>query len=509
MPVNTTPATALAGATNPAPHRARAPRGGAWLWTLLLALVIPIAAGADDLPDIGDSAGALVSPEQERRVGEAFLREAYKYGVVIDDPEVEAYYQGLGQQLAEHVEGYHGSFTFFLVDSDVINAFAAPGGFIGMHSGLIVNTRNESELASVLAHEISHVTQRHAVRANEAMANMSLPMAAAMLGAILVGIANPGAAQGAIAAVGAVQQQYAINFTRANEQEADRIGIQLLERSGFDPQAMATFFERLQTANRYSDPKSFPEFLRTHPVTVNRIAEARERAEKIGEKTHADSPNYRLMRAKLRVLTARDTNRLLDEMETALREGQYDDETAARYGYALALTEAAQYGKARQQLTELARRDPDQPAFRLAIARLEQKSGNFVGALERYDETLRLYPGYKPAQLGHIEALLAARRGSQAREALREYAFIHTPDARYYTLLAEAEDQIGSQVESHIALAEKYFRQGETELALQQLELAQRQPQIDNYQRERVLARIDEIKKDTEDDEKSRRRRGG
>lgn len=473
---------------------------------LALALALPLAADPVALPDIGDSAGALISPEQERRLGRALLREAYRYGVVIDDPEIQGYFQSLGQRLAAHLEDYEGSFTFFLVDAPSINAFAAPGGVIGAHSGLVLESTSESELAAVLAHEISHVTQRHMARSYEAASKMSLPMAAAMLGAILVGIANPDAAQAAVAAVAAGQQQYAINFTRANEQEADRIGIGLLHRAGFDPHAMASFFERMMIANRYSDPKSVPEFLRTHPVTINRIAEARDRAERLAAQKHADSDAYKLMRTKLRVLVSKDPKRLVEEYERELRSGRFEDEQAARYGYALALTRAGEHGKARVQLSELLRADPAQPAFLLAMARLETETGDLPAALERYADALHLYPDSKAVLLGYIETLLIARLGKGARDLLREYAYEHEPDPRYYKLLAEAEEQAGAPVESHIALAEYYFHLGETQMALQQLEIAQRQPAIDYYQRERVLARMDEMKAELETTDREHRR---
>lgn len=473
------------------------------------ALVLAPALAADPvhLPDFGDSAGALISPEQERRLGEAFLRQAHQYGVIVDDPEVEGYFRALGQELAAHVEGHDGSFTFFLIDAPSINAFAAPGGFIGAHTGLILNSTSESELASVLAHEISHVTQRHGARSYEAAAKMSLPMAAAMLGAILIGMANPDAAQAAVMAVAAGQQQYAINFTRANEREADRIGIQLLHRAGFDPHAMATFFERLQIANRYTDPKHFPEFLRTHPVTVNRIAEARERADKLGKGERGDSRAYHLARTRLKVLVAGEPRQLVEQFEQELRRGDFEHADIARYGYALALTRAGEYGKARVQLAELLRAQPEERAFVLARARLEVASGNVPGGLEVYDQAMRLFPGSKAVTLGYVDTLLRAGLGAQARTLLRDYAYEHTMDVRYFKLLAEAEEQAGSPVESHIALAEYYFRLGEAQLALQHLELAQREPGIDYYQRERVLARMDEMKADLEGMERDGRGR--
>jgi len=479
------------------------------LITTWMALACLAPAGAVDLPDLGDSAGAIISPAQERRMGEALMREAHRYGVVVDDPEIQAYFSGLGHELAANAEDYTGGFRFFLIEADSINAFAAPGGYIGAHTGLLLKSRNESELAAVLAHEISHVTQRHGARMVEAASKMSLPMAAAMLGAVLVAAANPEAGQAALAATMAGQQQYAINFTRANEKEADRIGIQLLQRSGFDPDAMASFFERLQLENRYTDPKHLPEYLRSHPVSVNRIAEARQRADKMEEQAHESSLSYYLMREKLRVMTARDLRRLLEQMQADLREGNYPSEDVARYGYALALMRNADYGEARLQLERLLADHPEESAYLLARAELEAQAGNRIGALDRYEQVMQLFPGYKPAALGYFEALLEAGSPERARSLLNDYALHNETGHRYYKLLAEAERRAGSQVESHIALAEYYYRLGEARLAMRQLEIAQREPGIDYYDRERIRARLEEMKSEQQRPEVAGSRRSG
>ncbi len=475
-----------------------------------LALSVALPAPAVDLPDMGDSAGSIISPEQERRLGEGMLREAYRYGVVIDDPEIETWFSGLGHKLAANADSsYDGGFRFFLVEADSINAFAAPGGFIGAHSGLILKSRNESELAAVMAHEICHVTQRHGARMIEAASKMSLPMAIAMLGAIVAAAANPEAGQAALTAVMAGQQQYAINFTRANEKEADRLGIQLLQRSGFDPEAMASFFEQLQLDNRYTDPKHMPEYLRSHPVSVNRIAEARQRTDDMEPQEHRSSLMYYLMREKLRVLTTRDTRLLIEQMEADLQNGNYQSLEVARYGYALALTRNADYDKARVQLDRLLTEQPEEAAFLLARAEVEMRAGNIIGGMDRFEQVAKLFPGYKPAVLGYVKALIDAGEPRQARDLLYDYAYGHDPDQRYYKLLAEAERLSGAPVESYLALAEYYYSLGEVNMAMQQLQIAQREPGIDYYLRERISARLEEIKsanRDPDFDGRMRRR---
>ncbi|MGH8596464.1 MAG: M48 family metalloprotease [Gammaproteobacteria bacterium] len=449
-----------------------------------------------ELPDFGDSAGAYISPEQERQLGQGFMREMRRNAPLVTDEEVEDYIQEIGLKLGRE-SGYYGDFHFFVVESPVINAFAVPGGYIGVHSGLILGSHSESELASVLAHEVSHLTQRHGARMIEAAGKMSLPTMAAYLGAIILAAIDPQAGLGALAAIGAAAQQYQINFTRANEKEADRIGIELLHTAGFDPLAMAKFFERLQLANRYTDPKEIPEYLRSHPVTVNRIAEARERAERMNASVvREDSYQYQLVWHKLNVMSAADPALAKTYYEAMLREGTYQNEAAARYGYALALIEASDFDRARIELKRLLHEQPNISAFQIASARVEQRAGNVPLALTLFDDARRKNPESRAATYGYAGLLSNSGRAIEARQVLRNFGSTENRDPRYYKLLAEAEERIGDLANSHYDLAEFYRAVGEIELAAEQLKLAQAVSDISHYQRMRVDARLDEIEKD-------------
>ncbi|HTT08307.1 MAG TPA: M48 family metalloprotease [Gammaproteobacteria bacterium] len=474
---------------------------------LSLLLGPPFLLAVEELPDMGDSAGALISPEQEHRVGEAFLRDLRSQQKVIDDPESEAYINALGHRLSSMAQGQTNPFTFFVVDSPVINAFAIPGGFIGVHAGLILQTRTESELAAVMAHEISHVTQRHAARMFEAASKLSIPTAVAMLGAIALGVVAPQAGQAALMAVTAGEQQYALNFTRANEQEADTIGMQLLARAGFNPQAMADFFERLQTANRYNDPANVPEFLRDHPVTTNRIADARARAEQYPKRHYEESVAFYLARARLQVLTARNPQDIVRMYADNLRNGQYQVEEAAHYGYALALVAAGEHDKARQELERLSKAAPDEAAYMLALASLDVDDEQYPRALQTYRKVLQLYPDYHPAVLGYARALLSAGRGKEALQTLRDYTRTHDLDPRGYRLLAEAEGQAGDPIESHLSQADYYYISGELPQAIQQVKIVQdKQNNASYYQRERAQAYQEQWQKEFDEQEKERKR---
>ncbi|MGD9604206.1 MAG: M48 family metalloprotease [Gammaproteobacteria bacterium] len=462
----------------------------------------------NDLPDFGDSAGAYISPEQERLLGLSFMRQMRRQAPIVTDEEVEDYIQKVGMELGEH-SGYYGDFHFFVIESSVINAFAVPGGYIGMHSGLILNSQSESEMASVLAHEIAHLTQRHGARMIEAAGKMSIPSMAAFLGAIILSAIDPQAGMGALAAIGAAQQQYQLNFTRANEKEADRLGIELLNTSGFNTESMAVFFERMQLANRYSDPAYIPEYLRSHPVTVNRIAEARERAEKMPSRTvREDSYDYLLVWQKLNVMSAADPAQAKTYYEATLRDRTYKNEAATRYGYALALSEAGDFDRARRELDQLILAQPNITAFRIAYARLEQQAGRLPRALALFDEARKLDPESRAATYGYVSLLSHTGQPEEARRILREFGSAERRDPRFYKLLAEAEERMGDVVNSHYDLAEYYRAVGEVELAAEQLKLAQTVADISHYQRMRVDARLAELEKDLDrmDAERAKRR---
>ncbi|MCL4721143.1 MAG: M48 family metalloprotease, partial [Gammaproteobacteria bacterium] len=310
---------------------------------MLIAPPLPAATG-DDLPDIGSPADSVLSREREQQIGRAIYRSLLDTERVMSDPEIQEYVQDVGQRLASQAQDGGFRFRFFVINDPAINAFALPGGYIGVHSGLLLAAATESELAGVLAHEISHVTQRHISRAVFANQRSSILTMAALFGAILLGAVGGGgdAVTGAIAAAqgAAVQQQ--INFTRANEYEADRVGVGVLAAAGFDPMGMPAFFETLA---RQTGPlaSQAPEFLRTHPVTVTRIAETRGRAAAYPRPAVQDSAGFVLARARIRVLTSPTPEKALGFLLAEPGAGNPDGELGTRYGIALARMEMGQY----------------------------------------------------------------------------------------------------------------------------------------------------------------------
>ena len=460
------------------------------IYIILAIVVIPgftRAASAEDLPDFGDSAGSVISPDFERRLGKSIMRKVYQEPSVIRDPEVESYIQSIGYRLVSNSDENQLPFIFFIINSPQINAFAAPGGVVGVNSAVIINSRTESELAGVLAHEISHVTQRHLARSFEKASQMSMPMAAAMLGSILLAVANPEAGMAALAATQGIGMQSQINFTRANEEEADRVGMQLLVRSGFDPYGMPGFFEQLQNATKYYGRP--PEFLSTHPLTDSRSADTIARAEQYPKKEYKDSINFSLVRAKLIFYAHNNTKEAVKYFEKNLSIANDKDKTPLRYGYALALTADNRYEQAREQIKILLNEDKNNTAYLLAAANLETSQQNYATALGIYQQTYKLYPDYRPVVLGYTKTLLDAKQPAKARELLRNYGRYHEPDIDYYKLLARAEAQTGHAAEAEIANAEYYYLSGDTKLAIDRLKYAQHNLQLDFYQRERMSAR--------------------
>lgn len=469
-----------------------------YICVLLLAVTSPAFAASDglDLPDIGDSSATALTPADEERFGREMMRSIRHSGRLLTDPEVEEYIQQLGYRLVSASEQPAAGFRFFVVSAPSINAFAMPGGYIGIHTGLITASRSESELAGVMAHEIAHVTQHHLARSFERAGQMNLPMTAAVIAAILLGASNPQMGEAALAATMAGSTQMQLDFTRSNEREADRVGIQMLAGAGFDPQGMPGFFERLQQEYRYAST-ALPEFLSTHPVTLDRIADARNRAEQYPAAHAADSLNYQLVQAKLRVLEARNLNVLARQYRDALTDSRGVDAAVERYAYALVLLRQRDYAQGRELLAALRRADPGRIAYLLALAELEAADNRAAVAEQIYREGLQLHPNNGLLTLALAAHLLRGDQHAQASALLREHTRNRTAVPRAYELLADAETRSGNKGIAHIALADYYHSLGETQTAIEQLNLARRSGGMDFYYQSLLEAKLAQFKEES------------
>lgn len=460
--------------------------------SLLLALQPATAlpqSNYDELPSLGDSSGQVISPQQDKALGAAFMRQVRQAGMVLEDTETTAYLSALGHKLAIHSENPGHGFTFFLVNDPGINAFAGPGGYIGVNYGLFLTSESESELAGVMAHEIAHVTQRHLARAFEAQDRMSMPTMAAMLASILIGVTADGSAgAAALMATSAASMQYQINFTRANEKEADSVGIQTLADAGLDPYGMPQFFERLQKSSKLYGSRP-PEFLSTHPVTTNRIAEATSRAESFPRAAQYNNLDFLLIRAKLRIKSFKDPKQVLADYQR-YQGNSGRDSAVDSYEYALLLAVNGRHGEARKIMQQLHDSDPDRITYRLALARILNDEKQFSKAQDVYRSTLDLYPGSLVVIQPYASTLMAADQADKAYQLLLEVSSKNQNSPHVFKLLAQAAGTSGHPLQTHAAMSQYYFLNGFTNQAIEQLKLAAKTSGVTDYQSARIQARI-------------------
>lgn len=454
--------------------------------------VVANAADALALPDIGDSASAVLTPTDQQQIGRDMMRSIRDSGKLIEDPEIENYIQDIGHRLAS-ASPQGGSFNYFVVRDPTINAFAMPGDYIGVNAGLILATQNENQLAAVLAHETAHEIQHHLARSYADAKKMNGPLAAAMVAAILLGSKDPQAGAAAMAATMGGAGDAQLSSSRSHEREADRVGMDLLAGAGFDPYGMPNFFEQLQQHYRFSDG-AMPAFLSDHPVTANRIADARNRAAQYPRVHDVSSVNYHIIKARLRVLGTNDVSALLKQITLELKNGNYSDDIGEHYAYALALEKNGKYTEARQHLLKMLQDDPGRIAYMLLLAEVDAQSKQPAAARALYKHGLGLYPGNALLSLGYAKFMMQQGENKQAAAMLDEFTRMHD-DAppRAYEMLANAEDQSGRKGIAHIALADYYTRIGEIPTAIEQLHLARRGHDLDFYHKSILEAKLNQL----------------
>jgi predicted Zn-dependent protease len=455
---------------------------------LTVLVATPVLSAGAPLPNIGDAGAGSISIEEERQIGRQIVREIDRSGRLLGDPLLDTYLRSLGGRLASRSEAPEFGFDFFAVDDASINAFALPGGYIGVNTGLLLATDTESELAGVLAHEIAHVTQRHIARRVEAGRSLSLTSLAVILGAIAAGMSGAGAevVQGAVMGGSALLQQQQINFTRANEYEADRVGIGVLASAGYDPEGMVSFFDEMGRQNAWAE-RRMPEFLSTHPVSASRMTEARNRARRETVQLRPADRLYPLMHARARVLTTRDARDALQWFEARPRA------TDSRYGRGLALLRLGRHAEALTIGRELVREDDSLVPSWMLVVEAQTGAGDQTGALATLREMRRLFPHDAPVTLAWAEAQLAAGQPGPAHEAVLELLTRERPEPHYYRLLAQAAEAGGSPADSHYWQAEWFVLNGDLFGALDQLRLALATPGLTPFQRARLQARLDRL----------------
>jgi len=495
--------------------------------TLSLALAASLASAQDNrLPDIGSSAGQVITPSQQAEYGAMTLSQLRHYDYVLEDPLIDSWLQGMGNRLGAASDRPQQPFTFFMLKDRQVNAFATLGGYIGLNAGLVLTARSEDEVAGVLSHEVAHVTQSHVLRAVERAERDSLPILLAMLGAIMVaqkagGTSSDDATMAAVMSAQGLMAQRQIDYTRSNESEADRIGIRTLSRGGYDPKAMAVFFERMLSttrSNRGGERERTPEYLLSHPITTTRIGEAKERAAQLaqGPSTSlapgsvSDNPllpgalqlpgtqllrggsgQFDWARERLRVLSATTPAAAINEYERMARAATPTD--PERYGLAFARLQAGQAAAAANELAPLLEKHRGDVWLSLAMAEAEARSGKTVAADTRFEALLDRMPSNRAVALSYAR-MLGERdtpaAGKRAQAVLRPLLGSASSDPIFQQTFARASEIAGDPVRAGEAYAEAAYLNGRPEQALIQLNTLKKRPELDYYARSRIDARI-------------------
>jgi len=439
-----------------------------------------------ELPTLGDPTQQSFSPFNEYLMGKQFYMTLRANVPFIEDLEVDDYVNTLGQRLVSHTDHVDRDFKFFVIDINSINAFAGPDAYLGFHSGLILAAKNESEFAGVMAHEISHVTQRHLARALTESSTNPATMFATILAGILLASQNPDAGAALIYGGQAALIQSQINFTRSNEHEADRIGIRILQEAGINPEGMASFFETLLKNTDSNNLLSQMEYLRTHPLNSTRVAEARNRISEQSRALRDDSLDFQLMRSRILLQTQKDPAQLVKQLADHGETGIVND-----YTLGLAYTANRQFDKAIEKLAQLSRAE-DHPWIKLALADAYLAANQTEQNLKLLQQLNALYPNYLPVSIRYARALIDNQQAKQAILLLNQQLKSQKKAVVYQTLAR------AYFIENNIALAleatsHEYQQEGYLKQAVQQIENALQQSDLPPLTRQRLESRKQDL----------------
>lgn len=456
------------------------------LFIILCAISLP-AYGANTLPDLGHPSERILTPEEEEELGKAFVRALKAQARFVEDELVNDYIDNLGQQLSSHSPEQGRNYQFFLIDANDINAFAGPNATIGINKGLILAATNESQLASVIAHEIAHVTQKHLTRAYQASEDSSLTTIATVLAGILVSSSDPTAGAALVFGGMASGMQQSINFTRSNEYEADRVGIQILDESNINPRGMIEFFETLQSSSLYGSENDI-EYLRTHPLNSARIAEAASRTSQTSASKPKDSLLFQLSRQRLIVANHDNPAELLKDYKPD------NNKPSIQYARGLILLRLDKNNAAIKTFQELQTKHPHL-WYQLSLTDALVKNGQYDQALSRLKKMHDIYPDYLPVTHRYASTLMQNKDYKKSVEIL-ESQLIDGPNSKTYDLLAQSYMGLNQLLKAYTTRAEKFARDGLYEYAIQQLTNAIKLPDISTETIRRLHATIEIYKKE-------------
>lgn len=424
------------------------------------------------LPSLGDRISGLISLDDEYALGREFLRSVRRSSKTIDDPLLYDYLVNATHKLALHSELQDYRLAFIIIDSPELNAFAAPGGIIGVNGGLFLNAATEGEFMSVMAHELAHVSQRHFARSVEDAQRRRIPELATLLASIIIlGTSNSDAGSAAIMAAQGRSIENQLRFSRSNEAEADRVGIRTLYEAGYDPQQMPNMFERLVELNRYGTRR--PEFLLSHPVTESRIADTRGRAARYPARGQVADLDYRLMRARVSTLYQADPSTSILEFQRALENASNDIESsAAHYGLALAYAKNKEFAKALSEMDTLLSKEPNRIAYVVTQAEILTQSNEAGQAIAYLQQHLAINPGNYPLTMAYADALIASRNYKEGVRVLERLTITRPDDHELWYNIAEVQGMVGEISKVHQARAEYFILVGDFRRAAEQIDYA-------------------------------------
>jgi predicted Zn-dependent protease len=445
-----------------------------------------------ELPDIGTAAASTLTIDQELQYGDAYMRMLRRSQPIVHDPVLNEYISNLGHQLVAHANDVKTPFNFFLIQDRAINAFAFFGGYVALHSGLFLHVRSESELASVIAHEIAHVTQRHLARAMEDQARRSPATIAALVGSLLLAVAAPQAGIAAITATQAGMIQSQINYTRSNEKEADRFGIVTMSKAGFDPQAMPRFFGRLADEFRYvSNP---PPMLLTHPLPEDRITDSHARAQSMPPKHLGPSIEYHLARARIIARHAGiDSDAAIDWMDRRLKKAHKDIVPTLKYGKALAYLDLKKLDKAEALLVELDKQDPNNNFYLDALSDLYLYKKEYDKGLAMLKHALDKKPNNPVLTINYANLMIESDKYAESARLLQRYNYDHPEDLNGWALLSDASGKQGKRDEEAAARGEIFALKADWKQAISFYAEASKLVDLGSLKQARYDARIDQL----------------
>ena len=459
--------------------------------TLLASFFYCLSVFANELPDLGDSSQLIISAKEEQAIAKAILREVAVSPEIVQDIEVIDYLKNLGNRLVAYSPNKTQQFNFFVVNESSINAFAMLGGVIGVHTGLILAANSESEVASVLGHEIAHVTQRHLPRMIAQQKNDSIKSILGIALALLVARANPQLSAGTMTAASAMGVQKQLDFTRDNEKEADRVGFQILTDAGFDGRAMVSFFGTLQKGSRFSEGAA-PSFLRTHPITTERISDMSNRVKDTRYRQIPENPDFLYIKSKLRATNGTPQS-AVDEFEGSIKDKRYMNEAAERYGLATAYMRKNDFVKARQEVEWLKINAKKDALIETLACKLEVATNHPAQALNLYLKALNLYPNHRPLIYGLAELYLMTNEPEETIKLINDKLNIYPDDSYFFELLSKAYSKEGKELLQYQAQSEAYYRKFNLPRAIEQMEFAAKSKDGNFYQKSIVESRLKQL----------------